>query len=236
MARGSVATTQLGVISYSTEVNAMSGFFRIAAALTFLPIQALSAQAETILIQEISSGPRITVLVYNTAKVRAAILDRAEKEAARIYRDAGIELEWRLCPCGQQAGPRPLLLRIIPRLFVSNLAGFRDEHLGFAPSGQGDGVLATIFYHRVEELTKGGDPSCVLGHAIAHELGHLLLGQKAHSLTGLMRPHWSRGDLKRADGELLQFTPEQAERLRANVSARVKQQETLQAPELWSPR
>jgi hypothetical protein len=236
MARGSVATPHLGVISPPQEVNVMSGLFRMAAAWAFLPTLALSGLAETTLTQGTRVGLRITVLVYNTAKVRVAILDRAEREATRIYREAGIEVEWVHCPCGRQAGLTQLMLRIIPRLFGSNRAGFRDDHLGFAPSGQGDGVLATIFYHRVEELTKGGNPSYVLGDAIAHELGHLLLGQNAHSLIGLMRPHWSRGDLERAVDGLLQFTPEQAERLRANVSARVKQQEALQVSEPGSMR
>jgi hypothetical protein len=64
---------------------------------------------------------------------------------------------------------------------------------------------------------------------MAHEIGHLLLGSNSHSATGIMRAQWSRKDLQRASLEILRFTPAQAERIRADVLARIKQQETLQA-------
>jgi hypothetical protein len=44
----------------------------------------------------------------------------------------------------------------------------------------------------------------ILGHAMAHELGHLLLGTNSHSSDGLMRAQWNRGDLaEAARGNLL---------------------------------
>lgn len=68
------------------------------------------------------------------------------------------------------------------------------------------GVIATIFFHRVEAVTRGGTVSKVLGNAIAHEFGHLLLGRKAHAPIGIMQPHWTRDMLKLADRGLLHFT------------------------------
>ncbi len=38
----------------------------------------------------------------------------------------------------------------------------------------------------------------ILGHAAAHEIGHLLLGSNSHSPQGLMRARWSRQDLQNA--------------------------------------
>ncbi len=49
--------------------------------------------------------------------------------------------------------------------------------------------MATVFFHRVEAVTKGGPVAPALGNAIAHELGHLLLGRNAHSPTGIMRAY-----------------------------------------------
>jgi hypothetical protein len=213
----------------------MNGFFRISAALTFLPTLALPGPAETPTAQGSRPTLKITMLVYNMANVPAVILDRAEQQASGIYRQNGIELEWKQCPCDLALGPTDVMLRIIPRLFASNSAGFRSDHLGFAASSQQRGVLATIFYNRVEDLTRGGDPSCILGHAIAHELGHLLLGQDAHSTTGLMQAHWTRDDLKLAARGCLQFTSEQAERLRAGVAARSRQREAVRASGPESP-
>ena len=39
-------------------------------------------------------------------------------------------------------------------------------------------------------------PSLVLGRAIAHELGHLLIGTPRHSSRGLMRALWSQEELR----------------------------------------
>jgi len=47
---------------------------------------------------------------------------------------------------------------------------------------------AFVFYHRVEEESRNGisSTSTILGHIMAHELGHLLLGEDSHSADGIM--------------------------------------------------
>src|SRR5262245_54478017 len=124
---------------------------------------------------------KIRVRVYNMARVPARVLAEAEQEVARIFVEAGVRVEWLECPCAQNPSSADLMLRIIPQLFGSMRADFREDHLGFAPSSEEGGVLATIFFHRVEVLTRGGATAPLLGNAIAHELGHLLLGSNAHS-------------------------------------------------------
>jgi hypothetical protein len=37
----------------------------------------------------------------------------------------------------------------------------------------------------------------LLGRAIAHEIGHLLLGTASHACAGLMRARWLTGELQR---------------------------------------
>jgi hypothetical protein len=54
-----------------------------------------------------------------------------------------------------------------------------------------------------------------MGHAIAHELGYLRLGTSAHTQYGLMAGQWRTNDLNRAEVGLLQFSPGEAARLRA---------------------
>jgi hypothetical protein len=138
------------------------------------------------------------VQVYNLAQTRSEVLAEAQKETDKIFRAAGVEILWQECPCSGVSASTSLMIRIIPQLFRSARARFHNGHLGFAATGKEGGVLATIFLDRVEAITKGGNPSRVLGYAMAHEIGHLLLGQNAHSATGLMRAYWSREDLKMA--------------------------------------
>jgi hypothetical protein len=45
----------------------------------------------------------------------------------------------------------------------------------------------------VEELARGQQlvsKGQILGHAVAHEIGHLLMGTNSHSSRGLMRGNW----------------------------------------------
>jgi hypothetical protein len=59
--------------------------------------------------------------------------------------------------------------------------------------------LATIFLDRVEALSAkaGADSGQLLGRAMAHEIGHLLLGTTHHADRGLMRGVWSTIDLQK---------------------------------------
>src|SRR5262245_18659963 len=71
--------------------------------------------------------------------------------------------------------------------------------------------IANVFYHRVEDLAQQRICSKgeILGHAAAHELGHLLMGNLDHSSKGLMKAQLgqrelesaTRGDLLFTDGE-----------------------------------
>jgi hypothetical protein len=74
-----------------------------------------------------------------------------------------------------------------------------------------------------------------LGHAIAHELGHLLLDLKGHTIQGIMRAEWGLKDLWDAAHRILVISPQQAEVLRADVRRRNAPLETFDAVELESP-
>ena len=63
----------------------------------------------------------------------------------------------------------------------------------------GTGVLATVYVDRVERLARGSesDLGTLLGRAMAHEIGHLLMGRATHAAHGLMRPRWTRAEIAR---------------------------------------
>ena len=90
--------------------------------------------------------------------------------------------------------------------------------------------FANVFYNRVEQRTEVERISLeqVLGHAMAHELGHLLLGSNSHSSTGIMSGKWRADELKRAaKGDLL-FTAQQARIIHDHALAKINQREALQ--------
>jgi hypothetical protein len=61
------------------------------------------------------------------------------------------------------------------------------------------GTLATIYLDRIDSLAGEAkvDSGRLLGRAIAHEVGHLLLGTHDHAHAGLMRARWLTPELQR---------------------------------------
>jgi hypothetical protein len=96
----------------------------------------------------------------------------------------------------------------------------RPGELGVATRSQTErGRLAYVFIDRVRNaaLTYRVDHVSVLAHAIAHEVGHLLLPSGAHSESGLMRAEWTRSDFRVMSGPGLAFTTDEASAIRARL-------------------
>jgi hypothetical protein len=60
----------------------------------------------------------------------------------------------------------------------------------------------------------------VLGAAIAHEIGHLLLPHDSHSKSGIMRAEWNQSDFRNAKSGGLLFTADQAAQIRGRLVAK----------------
>ncbi|HEV3061855.1 MAG TPA: hypothetical protein VGY48_26625 [Vicinamibacterales bacterium] len=148
------------------------------------------------------SGLTIAVDLTDNVHVPPQELAEAEDRVAASYRAVGIDVVWHAAPAmsGTPAGP----WRIIPVRVVlvphdkaeakCDQEGLGQTVTGIAVSGAPDarGRIAYIFYNRLERLalTQGAPVSRGLGHVMAHEIGHLLLGVNSHSHDGLMQPNW----------------------------------------------
>jgi hypothetical protein len=163
------------------------------------------------------------------ARAWADVVAESKKEAAWIFRSAGIQINWNECRCSPVLSPTSVMLRIVPRFFGSMQTSSRRENLGYAVAGPEGGGLATVFYDRVETFAKGENLSRVLGYAIAHEIGHILLGQSSHSSAGLMQANWSQKDFMPAHHDQMQFTPEEAQSMRNRLGSKMKQKEAIQS-------
>ena len=183
---------------------------------------------------------KIQVFVYNYAGVAPATLARAERLAARIYGHAGIETEFLDCPltpaeaaqfpaCVVTNVPSALVLRVLSRS-MSERAGLTQLTFGSAllPPDGGPGVVAQVCAYCSEQLAKGSESmyAMVLGHTMAHELGHLLLGVGSHGATGLMHVPWNHKELELAAQGSLLFTSREAQTMRRNAAARLASSST----------
>jgi len=173
-----------------------------------------------------TTGPgafvQLRVSVFNSSPISPATIGRAESEAGRVLRDAGVEVIW--LDCFQDAQPKapPDLCSgasFPSHLHLRILQASRDlkaATVGVSFSAKdGTGCYADLFYQPIQRLEEvsHASPSVILGHAMAHELGHLLLGTNSHSPSGLMRAQWTREDLINAAKGNLRFSREQSLRI-----------------------
>jgi len=185
----------------------------------------------------------VTIHVHNYAEVDPRAMLEAEKIAAGIYRKVGVETRWTDAPIAPRLSQEifkdhsgldltDIDLDILPRIMADRL-GLPNTAMGLAPGTEPDRQVVYVFYRRVEILAKSqvralfegsirrpATTAQVLGHAIAHEIGHLLLNFESHSATGIMRGDWDLSDLQSLASGYLLFTANQAEIIRAEVARR----------------
>ncbi|HEX5411316.1 MAG TPA: hypothetical protein VFZ27_05595 [Terriglobia bacterium] len=165
--------------------------------------------------------PVIRVWIYDYARLSQSELDKTESQVGTLYAEAGVRIVWRdhfqkRPPVRFQAGTpsADFFVRILRVSIVTGRISGADA-LGQAiiPSGAEGPVpdgIANVFYDRVMAVsrTRGPCGGTFLGDAIAHELGHLLLGPH-HSREGIMKAPWTSKDLELASLCKLRFTSEQ---------------------------
>jgi hypothetical protein len=105
----------------------------------------------------------------------------------------------------------------------------RALEFGTAVSGREGGfpTQAYVFADRVTDFAKAGmmPRTPILGAMMAHEIGHLLLGDESHSPAGIMCGRWRREQIKLALMGLLSFNPQQAEQMRREIRRRMNRRE-----------
>jgi hypothetical protein len=231
----------------------MNGFNRTNLTVGLMIISGLCGMAEKSAAQD---GRLIfTVHVNNYADVDSKTLADAETFATIIFRKSGVETRWvtALGSSGEKLEETAdlksltlshLRLSILPRVMADRL-GLRDSIMGLAPGDGPDRLQTYVLYANVEalawhpanreiagprfyNLTKG----LILGHAIAHEIGHILLNLDVHTATGIMRGNWNTPDLLDAASGRLVFSTQQSEVIRTEVARRMRQQQRLRIPGL----
>ena len=144
---------------------------------------------------------RVTVRVYSSTNL-ATDAQRASLDVAKAtFASASVQIVWKICAqvsCDTPLSTTEFVVRMVQLADGGRLG---DHRLGDAliDAQKRTGVLATVYVNRTLRLARDLeiDHYKLLGRAVAHEIGHLLLATNAHAASGLMREIWSRDELLR---------------------------------------
>jgi hypothetical protein len=169
----------------------------------------------------------LLVRVYDNTGVPAAERSRALARAGGILASVGIEAAWLECPrhgtgrwrsvCDSPPAPAEIIVRLVHSSTEGTAHLARALGYSLVDGGTGRGTLATVFTDRVDTLAhrSRSDRAALLGRAIAHEIGHLILGTNEHSDRGLMRETWTFQEVQRNRPDDWRFTPAERDELQA---------------------
>jgi hypothetical protein len=175
--------------------------------------------------------PQLTISVraYSAFDRMHVDLDEARAQVEAAFRPTGIAIEW--VDCHGQSAPAhcespPQADEVVVRIVTAT-----ESHRGpFVPLGvslvdsqKRAGCYATIYLDRIIALAERVDTEAgpLLGRAIAHEIGHLLLGTTRHASDGLMRKIWSPKELQRNDANDWIFLRREVAAIREAVANRL---------------
>jgi len=150
----------------------------------------------------------LTVVAANQARIPRETVKRAEQVATRIFLAAGIRLEW-TNTAPDSVEPYRETAQQLKIHIVDSPMKQAGRRLGVAERlVDNSDRRAFVFYNRIVDLAQqnGVDIAPILGHALAHEMGHVLLPYGSHTSQGIMREEWDRAQFEAMGKGLLTFT------------------------------
>lgn len=170
--------------------------------------------------------PAVTVWIYDYSHLSRGTLSEAERTFKRRLEEAGIRSNVVLCStdsqttlakCMDPLALAPLIVRIMPGVPPDG-----SPQLGVSVGT----TLATVYYQRalqfaLKQPASGRVPvGRILGYAIAHEIGHLLVPSMPHARNGVMGAAWGLPEQKLMGSGALQFSAEEANAMQTEVTRR----------------
>jgi hypothetical protein len=183
-----------------------------------------------------NDGPSLQVFTIDSAGLPQPILARAEQNAARILGAAGVKLRWYDCArpgapggvtaaCREPIAPSDLWVRLLPQnrheYRVRSGIGVPYQILGHALcNANNTGTYINIYWKSLLMQARGDQERSVylLGYALAHEIGHILLGPHT---TGIMASDWAEKDVLAAGPDEFLFCTADSKRLVERVRERL---------------
>jgi hypothetical protein len=164
------------------------------------------------LIQPAVHAQTVNVCLQGTKDLRPAVLHTAKLTAENIFDDIGVSLHWTHCVPDPREAIEVKLSWNTPRTLSPGVLAYAF------PYGSRGGQIR-VFADRVQRqapLFEGA----LLGHVLAHEIGHVLEQIVRHSSEGLMKGRWTRRDHDEMTLRLLKFAPHDVQLIQMGLAHR----------------
>ena len=146
----------------------------------------------------------------------------AKGMASQMFAEAGVRLTWRL---GQPRADE-VEQAIVIQITSKTPAALQPGALAYAEPFEG--VHIRVFYDRIQAIgesrSRGFGESrftqILLAHVLVHEITHILQGTARHSPQGIMKAHWTPGDLLEMARHPLPFDPSDVDLIHLGLANR----------------
>lgn len=170
--------------------------------------------------------PAVRVVLHDSAATSGDLLAEARDFAIGVFRQAGIEV---LMATGDQAlactpgASGQFCVQVLLRPKHPQFEPGKVRTMGVALAADTYRAVVSVYLDAVADVARRyGQPlGKILGIALAHELGHVLLPPPSHSAEGIMQPSWEGDAIRRAVGGDIAFTDRQAALMRDRLVSRV---------------
>jgi hypothetical protein len=174
----------------------------------------------------------MNVSVCNLGGLPESDVARAKAEVEAVFHPVEVEIAWKSCDeyrSSATVGEAWFLIRLRnDKPPVMRSASSLDA-MGRAYIGEsGDCYLADAYFKAVQKLAAAhdADADALLGFVIAHEPGHLLLGE-GHVPDGVMQAQWGGAAVKALERRWLPFNPAQRDRIQSKLRAKAETEPPL---------
>jgi hypothetical protein len=171
------------------------------------------------------SAQTLLIGLYDYSDLSAAETVRLTETADLAFGHSGIHVVWSHCRGALAAAPGNSCEgemqdnEIVVRLQPGGPRSSHDGRMGNTIVTADGGHYASVFVPSVRAQAAGFGMAfdILMGYAVAHEVGHCLLGP-GHSYAGLMRSAWNRKDASEMSRLGLHLTKQEARKALARLT------------------
>ena len=173
-----------------------------------------------------AQSPGVEVQVYDYSALEPSTLQKFARRTQEILSGTGISINVVLCErttagsCENPGNREKLILRVLPGS-AKKMNNALYSPLGQSFADHSGGEYASVFLESIKDQASEANVPwlTVLDYAAVHEIGHLLLGNQAHTPRGIMKERWDVNDYVDMAQGRVQFSDEQIRQLRGRYTS-----------------